>query len=124
MPIDFRIKRIYDEPNKADGMRLLVDRLWPRGVSKEAAQIDQWTKVLTPSTELRKWFHEDPARHQEFVKKFTAELEGRREEIETLVRSLEQQSVVTLVTSTKDLVGGHVAVVKQFVEHLKAGEDD
>lgn len=64
---EFRVKRIYDDPSTDDGVRLLVDRLWPRGVSKEAAKIDLWAKELTPSNELRKWFHDHPDQHEEFA---------------------------------------------------------
>ncbi len=111
MQHELRVKRVYDEPSAEDGFRILVDRLWPRGVSKDSAQIDLWAKELTPSNELRKWFHEDPTRYEEFVATYTEELEERRDEINTLLRSLDQ-SILTLVTSTKDLSGGHVAVLK------------
>jgi len=115
MQHELRVKRVYDEPSAEDGFRILVDRLWPRGVSKDAAQIDLWAKELTPSNEVRKWFHEDSSRYDEFVVKYTAELEERRDEINTLLRSLDQPTL-TLVTSTKDLSGGHVAVLKQILE--------
>jgi len=111
----FHIKRIYDEPAKSDGFRILVDRLWPRGVSKAAAKIDLWAKILTPSSELRKWFHADKTRHDEFVTRYTAELEDRREKIKELVDSLDNPTI-TLVTSTKEIKQGHVAVLQKFLE--------
>lgn len=110
-----RVKRVYEEPSAEDGLRILVDRLWPRGVSKEAARIDLWAKELTPSNELRKWFHNDSSRYDEFVAKYTDELKERRDEINTLLTSLDEP-VLTLVTSTKELSGGHVAVLSRFLE--------
>jgi len=115
---NIQVKRIYDEPAQMDGFRILVDRLWPRGVSKDAAQIDLWAKELTPSTELRKWFHEDSAtRYDEFVAKYTAELNARLDEITELLRSL-NQPVLTLLTSTKELDQGHVAVLLDFLNNV------
>ena len=110
-----RVKRVYDEPSTEDGFRILVDRLWPRGVSKDAARIDLWAKELTPSNELRKWLHDDLSRYGEFVTKYRAELEERSEELAKLFLSLDQP-ILTLVTSTKDLSGGHVVVLKKFLE--------
>ncbi len=110
-----RVKRIYDESSAEDGCRILVDRLWPRGISKEAARIDLWAKVLTPSNELRKWFHEHLENQDEFADKFKAELEERRTEINAVLKSLDQQ-VLTLITSTRDLENGHVGVLKEFLE--------
>lgn len=115
MQRELRVKRVYDEPSAEDGFRILVDRLWPRGVSKAAAQIDLWAKELTPSNELRKWFHEDSSRCDEFVAKYTRELEERHDEIKTLLDSFDQPTL-TLVTATKDLSQGHVAVLKRFLD--------
>jgi uncharacterized protein YeaO (DUF488 family) len=74
-----RIKRIYDQPHKTDGRRVLVDRVWPRGLTKEEAQIDEWLKDIAPSNRLRQWFGHDPARWTEFKKRYVAELEAQRE---------------------------------------------
>ena len=71
-----RVKRVYDLPAKADGYRVLVDRLWPRGLKKSEARIDEWLREIAPSTTLRKWFKHDPGRWKEFKKKFSAELDG------------------------------------------------
>ena len=117
MPIKFRVKRIYDEPEPEDGFRLLADRLWPRGVSKEAAHVDLWAKELTPSHELRKWFHASPDQIKEFTKRYKAELAERHDEIKTLFESLDQK-VITLVTATKDLEHGHVVVLKAYIKQL------
>jgi uncharacterized protein YeaO (DUF488 family) len=114
MEPEIRVKRIYDEPSADDGIRILVDRIWPRGVSKEKARIDLWPKELTPSNDLRKWFHADPKRHSEFVVRYTAELDKRGQEVTELIESIEQP-VITLVTATKDIEKGHVAVLIAFI---------
>lgn len=112
---EFRIKRIYDDPSPDDGVRLLVDRLWPRGVSKASAQIHVWAKDLTPSHELRKWFHSHPDQHKEFARKYLVELQERHDELTGLLDQVEA-ATVTLVTATKDFDRGHVAVLKKFLE--------
>lgn len=114
---EFRLKRIYDKPCSDDGVRLLVDRLWPRGVSKESAQIDVWAKELTPSNELRKWFHNHTDQYADFVNRYRLELHERMDKIVALFSTLES-SPITLVTSTKDLNRGHVAVLKNFLEGI------
>jgi len=115
---EFQIKRIYDDPSPDDGVRLLVDRLWPRGVSKEAAEIDLWAKELTPSHELRKWFHDHLDQHDEFANRYRIELSERLDEIIELFASIDS-TPLTLVTATKELDRGHVAVLKDFLKaHL------
>ncbi len=115
---EFRVKRIYDDPGPDDGVRLLVDRLWPRGVSKEAAEIDLWAKELTPSRELRKWFHDHLDHHDEFANRYRLELGERLDSIIVLFASIDS-TPITLVTATRDLDHGHVAVLKAFLEtHL------
>ncbi|MFF0545503.1 DUF488 domain-containing protein [Nocardia thailandica] len=117
---DIRIKRVYDEPEPSDGTRVLVDRLWPRGVSKERARIDEWAKDVTPSTELRHWFHADPGpRRAEFADRFRAELSApaARAELDRL-RALAAGGPLTLVTSVKDPERSHVPViVSELREH-------
>lgn len=76
--MEIRIKRIYDGTDPEDGTRILVDRLWPRGLSKEAAKVDHWAKEISPSNELRKWYGHDPAKWGEFQKRYAAELEGKK----------------------------------------------
>ena len=83
MPID--LKRAYDPPAQSDGRRILVDRVWPRGIAKDDLQIDAWLKDLAPSTELRKWFGHDPAKWDEFRKRYARELEQRSDELEELL---------------------------------------
>jgi uncharacterized protein YeaO (DUF488 family) len=97
----FKIKRVYEKPSKDDGVRILVDRLWPRGLTKEKAAVDEWLKDIAPSAELREWFNHDVARWAEFKKKYGAELTKNAE----LVRTLKKKGagrVVTLVYGAKD----------------------
>jgi uncharacterized protein YeaO (DUF488 family) len=107
------MKRIYEPPDGDDGWRVLVDRLWPRGIAKEAARIDEWLKEITPSNELRKWYHEDmAAREAEFADRYLSELDGP-EQHAALARLRERVEAgpVTLVTSAKDLDHSHVPVL-------------
>jgi uncharacterized protein YeaO (DUF488 family) len=96
-----KLKRAYEQVESEDGIRILVDRLWPRGVKKEDAAIDQWMKDLAPSTELRKWFGHDPARWEEFRKRYAAEVNGQPEQLQQL-RALARKGTVTLVYSAHD----------------------
>jgi uncharacterized protein YeaO (DUF488 family) len=97
-----RVRRVYDQPTADDGVRVLVDRVWPRGLSKDRARIDQWTKQVAPSTELRKWYAHEPDRFPEFTRRYLSELEDR-EPAEALagLRALARERTVTLVTATK-----------------------
>ncbi|MEV0029759.1 DUF488 family protein [Nocardia sp. NPDC050793] len=117
---DFRTKRIYEDPSDDDGRRVLVDRLWPRGISKERARIDLWDKEITPSNELRSWFHHDSAADfAEFARRYEAELSGepQRRGLREL-RELAAERPVTLVTAAKDPAHSHVAVLlDQLREH-------
>ncbi|GIG71120.1 DUF488 domain-containing protein [Phytomonospora endophytica] len=109
----FRVRRVYDDPAFDDGVRVLVDRLWPRGLSKDRAHIDRWPKELTPSTELRRWYHEAPAdRHGEFVGRYRAELDadGLAEPLRDL-REAAAKGTVTLLTAVKDIEASHVPVL-------------
>lgn len=114
----FRVKRVYDEPSADDGMRVLVDRLWPRGLKKENARLDLWAKDVTPSGELRKWFHDAPdAHHDEFAARYTEELDGdaQQKQLEEL-RAHAAKQVVTLLTANKDAEHSHVQVLLQQLE--------
>lgn len=99
-----RIRRIYDAPEPDDGARVLVDRLWPRGVSKARADLTQWCKTVAPSTELRKWYGHDPARFDEFAQRYRAELETDDEQKAALagLRELAAHGTLTLLTATKE----------------------
>jgi len=96
-----RLKRAYEPAEPDDGARILVDRLWPRGVSKAKAALDEWIKEVAPSTELRKWFGHDPARWAEFQRRYRAELSGQSAVLDR-IRALARAQVVTLVYSAHD----------------------
>jgi uncharacterized protein YeaO (DUF488 family) len=102
MGADIRVRRVYEEPAAADGARVLVDRVWPRGLRKDAARLDEWAKDVAPSTELRTWYGHDPAKFDEFKQRYRAELDepGAREGLGRL-RALAADRRVTLLTATK-----------------------
>jgi uncharacterized protein YeaO (DUF488 family) len=106
---DYRVKRAYDAPSKADGKRVLVDRLWPRGVTKEEAELDEWAKDATPSNDLRKWFHAHRDEYPEFEARYDAELDGAPQQAALAqVRELHAKHTVTLITAAKDVEHSHV----------------
>jgi len=107
-----RIKRVYEQPNKQDGRRILVDRLWPRGLTKEKAGIDLWLKDIAPSTELRKWFAHDPGRWEEFKKLYLAELKGNSGQIQLLKQEL-AKGTVTLVYAARDEEHNQAVVIQE-----------
>ena len=108
------LKRAYESPAAEDGKRILVDRLWPRGVTKEAAAIDLWLKELAPSTELRKWFGHDPARWPEFRQRYAAELHQHPAELEE-VRKLARQGPITLVYAARDEAHNDAVVLRDLL---------
>lgn len=113
-----KVKRIYEAPHKTDGTRILVDRLWPRGISKAVAQVDYWPKILTPSSALRAWFHQDKAkRYLEFARRYQQELKNNRTEI---IASLPEVTDATLVTAvkTEDFEQSHLPTLTHFLNHL------
>ena len=97
----FVTKRIYEPADKSDGYRVLVDRLWPRGVSKERADLDEWARDIAPSTELRKWFSHDPAKFEQFTKRYKDELKNNPE-TKTYVSDWQKYDVVTLLYGARD----------------------
>jgi uncharacterized protein YeaO (DUF488 family) len=109
---DIRVRRVYEEPSPADGTRVLVDRVWPRGLRKDAARLDDWAKDVAPSTELRTWYHHDPAKFSEFRRRYTAELggPGPREALGR-IRVLAADGPVTLLTATRDVGHSQAAVL-------------
>lgn len=108
------LKRAYEPAADTDGKRVLIDRLWPRGVTKDEAHIDLWVKDLAPSTELRKWFGHDPDKWVEFQKSYRAELEGNEGLPE--IRALSRKGTVTLVYGAKDEQHTHALVLKDVLE--------
>jgi uncharacterized protein YeaO (DUF488 family) len=110
-----RVKRVYEEPSRADGFRVLVDRLWPRGVRKERAALDVWLKDAAPSAELRKWFDHDPAKWKEFQARYRKELAGRTEAVE-LLRHKAREQTVTLLYGARDEQHNEALVLKEVLE--------
>ncbi len=108
------VKRVYEKPDAKDGFRILVDRLWPRGLTKEKAALDLWLKDIAPSTELRKWFNHDPEKWQEFQKKYQQELKENKEAVSVLKAHL-KQGPVTLLYGARDEVHNEAQVIKEFV---------
>ena len=111
-----RLKRAYEEPSSEDGTRVLVDRLWPRGVRKTSAAIDRWIKDVAPSTELRKWFGHDPIRWDEFRRRYQAELAHRPEELDEL-RALAKKGRLTLVYAARDEFHNEAVVLRDLLVH-------
>lgn len=112
-----QIKRIYDTPSKSDGYRILIDRIWPRGVSKEEAHLDDWNKDLAPSTELRKWFDHDPEKFEDFSKKYKKELKDQTEVLKQLRQNAKDQTV-TLLFGAKDTEHNQAVVLKEVLEGI------
>jgi uncharacterized protein YeaO (DUF488 family) len=108
-------KRVYDPPSASDGARFLVDRLWPRGMKKEALKMDAWLKEIAPSDELRKWSHHDPARWPEFRKRYAAEL-AQHPDIWKPVLDRAAQQAVTLLYSAQDTERNNAVALKLFLE--------
>lgn len=113
-----RIKRIYDLPSAKDGLRILVDRLWPRGITKEKAAIDYWYKEITPSNDLRKWFAHKEEKFKEFSEKYQEELKFQ-EGILKQVKLLSAKKPVTLIYAAKDSKINHAIVLKKVIEKIK-----
>jgi len=99
--VDVRVKRAYEPPEPADGYRVLIDRIWPRGISKEQARLDEWARDLAPSGELRRWFAHDPARFPEFRRRYLDELTAREEKLREL-RLRAREGTLTLVYGARD----------------------
>lgn len=110
---DVRVRRIYDPPGE-DGLRVLVDRLWPRGVRRESAHIDAWLKDLAPSSALRTWFHHDPSHWAQFRRRYRAELAAQRAQIEAL-RQAARERPVTLLYGARDPEHNHALVLREVI---------
>ncbi|MBU7447848.1 MULTISPECIES: DUF488 domain-containing protein [Lactiplantibacillus] len=115
--MQLKLERIYTKPVDTDGYRLLVDRLWPRGISKVNAQLDDWVKEIGPSTELRKWFNHDPEKYPEFVKKYQAELDANPitpDFIRQVAEQLAKQPVI-LLFGAKDETHNQAVVLQKYL---------
>ncbi|MFB3923675.1 MAG: DUF488 domain-containing protein [Terriglobia bacterium] len=115
MPLKLRVKRVYDPPAPGDGARILVDRLWPRGLKKEAARLDAWLKDTSPSDALRKWFGHDPARWQEFQERYFAELDANPEAWRELLGRARKETV-TLLYAKRDSERNNAVALKLYLE--------
>ena len=113
--MDIKIKRVYDQPNDADGSRILVDRLWPRGLTKDNARVDVWLKEIAPSTELRKWFGHDPAKWNSFHKRYEREIRDNDDLISTL-KDIAREGTITLLYGARDEKHNEALVLKEFLE--------
>ena len=116
--MDIQIKRIYDAPDATDGFRILVDRVWPRGVSREKAALKEWDKMIAPSSELRKWFGHDPSRYEEFRKRYWKELEDNpeTESFITLIRQHMDEGPVNQLFCAKDREQKKAVVLRELLE--------
>jgi uncharacterized protein YeaO (DUF488 family) len=112
--IMIKLKRIYEAPTADDGVRILVERLWPRGISKEKAQVDEWMKELAPSPELRKWFQHDPAKWQEFQNRYRKELDGNKEMVKEFKRRARGKTV-TFVYAARDEEHNSAVLLKKYI---------
>lgn len=113
-----QIKRAYEPASDADGHRILVDRLWPRGISKERAKIDRWAKELSPSTALRKWFGHDPAKWAEFKIRYKKELRANTEALREIA-GISKTGAVTLVFAARDEQHNEAVVLQEVIETLE-----
>jgi len=115
-----KVKRIYEVPEKADGFRVLVDRVWPRGVSKERAHLDLWLKEVAPSDALRKWFGHDPKRWAEFATKYRKELRGKKETVRQLKQLEAEHGTVTLLYSAHDEEHNQAVALSEFLKGARS----
>lgn len=113
--MNIHIKRVYEKPRKEDGKRILVDRLWPRGLTKEKADIDLWLKEIAPSTELRKWFGHDPEKWKEFQKRYRLELRANESQV-AILKEQAKKGVVTLVYGAKDEEHNEALVITEWLQ--------
>lgn len=114
-PALIAIKRVYDEPTGDGGLRILIDRLWPRGLAKSTLKLDAWARELAPSTQLREWYRHDPRLFAKFRRRYRAELAGRREELEAL-RAMVKGREATLLTAVRELDLSHAVVLREVLE--------
>ena len=109
------LKRAYETPSRSDGCRILVERLWPRGLSKQDAKIDLWTKDAAPSTELRRWFNHEPDKWTEFKRRYFEELRSRQESLRPIVERV-QAGRVSFIFASRELRFNNAVALKEYVE--------
>ncbi|MTI88928.1 MAG: DUF488 family protein [Balneolaceae bacterium] len=115
--MNLKTKRVYKEASESDGYRILTERLWPRGVSKQRARLDRWMKGIAPTHDLRKWFGHDPDKWEEFKDRYRKELFGSKA-VEELATIIQKEEMVTLVYASKDQQHNSTVVLKEFMEDL------
>lgn len=113
--MDIRIKRIYEKADSSDGRRILIDRIWPRGVRKEDAKLDNWIKDIAPSSDLRKWFNHEPEKFTVFAEKYQKELDKQPELTEDLIKKGKEKRL-TLLYAVKDEKHNQAVVLKKYLE--------
>jgi uncharacterized protein YeaO (DUF488 family) len=117
-----RLRRVYEAPDPDDGVRVLVDRLWPRGLSKDEARVDEWPKSVTPSTELRRWYHGPDGEYEEFRRRYEAELaDPAAAEALSRLRALAAEGPLTLLTAAKEPDRSHAAVLRSLLQAAPRG---
>jgi uncharacterized protein YeaO (DUF488 family) len=114
-----KIKRAYEKPSRDDGFRVLIDRLWPRGINKEDAQIDLWLKEVAPSSELRKWFNHEPEKWDEFRRRYFEELTGKEDMLKQIGERARRKTV-TLIFGAKEEKYNNAAALKEYLSKKKA----
>lgn len=117
-----QLKRVYEKPSRKDGLRILVDRLWPRGLTKDRAAVDLWLKDLAPSTELRTWFGHDPARWKQFQVRYRKELRGKKDAL-NLLKDKSKDRTVTLVYGARDEEHNEALVLKRILDGRKTKDE-
>jgi uncharacterized protein YeaO (DUF488 family) len=113
--MNIKIKRVYEQPHKDDGVRILVDRLWPRGLTKKKAMVDLWMKEIAPSTELRTWFGHDPDKWQGFRGRYETEIRHKNDLVKVL-RQKAREGMITLLYAARDEKHNEALVLKQFLD--------
>lgn len=113
-----KIKRIYDPPGSRDGYRILIDRLWPRGISKDKARIDEWRKQLAPSDRLRRWFNHEPEKWEEFRRRYHEELRPKIKEVKELAQK-QRPKTITLLYGARDEEHNNAVALKELLERLQ-----
>ena len=120
--MDVRLKRAYERAGASDGYRVLIDRLWPRGIRREDSRLDEWARELAPSGELRRWFGHDPARFEEFRRRYTAELAGQEEKLRELRRRA-RRGTLTLVYGARDTEHNDAVVLAEILRAGRRSDD-
>ena len=113
-----KMKRIYDQPAKEDGFRILVDRLWPRGISKEKVKVDLWLREIAPSNDLRKWFSHDPKKWGDFKIRYERELKGKQELLHKIKEAEKEKGIVTILYSARDEEHNNAVVLNAVLKNM------